>query len=162
MIPIILEVLVKIDSRKGCCVPNALLEDSEKVQLADNQSVCPYDLTVFVTIYCLDLSKSEDVAGEDGHLERINNQLWLNTKDIVKLEKCGDGWGTVRTNGSSCMCSQDESCLSPIQLPSLIWVEITYSRPNSTECLQLKSSLLDFNKSGPVPTTFLVKFKSLW
>ncbi|XP_012075584.1 membrane-bound transcription factor site-2 protease homolog isoform X2 [Jatropha curcas] len=30
----------------------------------------------------------------------------------------------------------DESCLSPVQLPGLIWVEITYSSSYSPECLQ--------------------------
>ncbi|XWS57497.1 hypothetical protein CRYUN_Cryun09bG0179200 [Craigia yunnanensis] len=137
-----------VDSRKGYCVPNALLEDSKKVQLADNQSVCPYDLVAFVKIHCFDPSKSEDVRDEDGHLGRRENELCLNTKDIVKLEKCGNGWGAVTTNGSSCTCSQDESCLSPVQLPGLMWVEVTYSRPYSTECLQLRSSLLDSNTSS--------------
>lgn len=32
-----------VDSRKGYCVPNAMLGDSKKVEYADNQSVCPYD-----------------------------------------------------------------------------------------------------------------------
>ncbi|XVF41867.1 hypothetical protein PTKIN_Ptkin01aG0314800 [Pterospermum kingtungense] len=137
-----------VDSRKGYCVPNALLEDSKEVQLVENQSFCPYDLTPFVKIHCFDPSKSEDVSDEDGHLGSRENALCLNTKDIVKLEKCGNGWGTEMTNGSSCMCSQDESCLSPVQLPGLMWVEITYSRPYSTECLQLRSSLLDSNTSS--------------
>ncbi|XP_022719440.1 membrane-bound transcription factor site-2 protease homolog isoform X2 [Durio zibethinus] len=137
-----------VDSRKGYCVPNALLEDNNKVQLADNQSVCPNDLVAFVKTHCFDLSQSEDVGGEDGHLGRRKNELCLNAKGIVKLEKCGDGWGTVMTTGSSCMCSQDESCLSPVQLPGSNWVEITYSRPYSTECLQLRSSLLDSNTSS--------------
>ncbi|XVF06027.1 hypothetical protein REPUB_Repub06bG0012700 [Reevesia pubescens] len=142
-----------VDSRKGYCVPNALLEDSKKVQLADNQSVCPNDLTAFVKLHCFDPSKSEDVGNEDSHLGRREIELCLNAKDIVKLEKCSDGLGTVMTNGSSCMCSQDESCLSPVQLPGLMWVEITYSRPYSTECLQHRRSLLDSNTSSDAVET---------
>ncbi|XWS58155.1 hypothetical protein CRYUN_Cryun08bG0010500 [Craigia yunnanensis] len=80
-----------VDGRKGYCVPNALLEDSKKVQLADNQSVCPNDLAAFVNIHFFNPSKSKDVDGEDGHLGRRENELCLNAKDIVKLEKCGDG-----------------------------------------------------------------------
>lgn len=137
-----------VDSRKGYCVPNALLGDSKKVEYADNQSVCPYDLTAFVKIHCFDMIKSEDVDDEDGHIGSRENALCLNTKDIVKLEKCGNGWGTTTTNGSSCTCLQDESCLSPVQFPGLTWIEITYSRPFSTECLQLRSSLLDSNTSS--------------
>ena len=101
-------------------MPNALLEDSKKVQLADNQSVCPYDLMAFVKIHCFDPSKSENVRDEDGHLGRRENELCLNTKDIVKLEKCGDGWGTVMTNGSSCMCSQVDVYLRKHKLPFLL------------------------------------------
>ncbi|XVE63066.1 hypothetical protein DITRI_Ditri06bG0170000 [Diplodiscus trichospermus] len=137
-----------VDSRKGYCVPTALLEDSGKVQLAKNQSVCPNDLVAFLKIHCFDPSRLEDMSGEDGHLGRRENVLCLNAKDIVKLEKCGDSRGSITRNGSSCMCSQNESCLSPVQLPGSTWVEITYSRPYATECLQRKSSLLDTNFSS--------------
>ncbi|KAK6233198.1 hypothetical protein SCA6_003271 [Theobroma cacao] len=139
-----------VDNRKGYCVTNALLEDSKKVQLADSQSICPNDLVAFVRIHCFDPGKLEDVGDEDGHRGRRENELCLNAKDIVKLEKCGEGLGTVMINGSRCICSQDESCLSPVQLPGLMWVEITYSRPYSTECLHLRSSLLDSNTSDAV------------
>ncbi|GMI85014.1 site 2 protease [Hibiscus trionum] len=141
-----------VDSRKGYCVPNALLEDAKNVQLAKNQSVCPYDFTAFVKIHCFDPSKSVSVVDEDGGLGRRENELCLNTKDIVNLEKC-DGGGKVMRNGSRCMCSEDESCLSPVQFPGLMWVEITYSRPYSTECLQFKSSSLDSNTSDAVEQT---------
>ncbi|XP_039028323.1 membrane-bound transcription factor site-2 protease homolog [Hibiscus syriacus] len=136
-----------VDRRKGYCVPNALLEDSKNVQLAKNQTVCPYDFTEFVKIHCFDPSNSVNVVDEDGDLGRRENVLCLNAKDIVNLEKC-DGRGKVMKNGSRCMCSEDESCLSPVQFPGLMWVEITYSRPHSTECLQFKSSLLDSNTSS--------------
>ncbi|MBA0668057.1 hypothetical protein Goklo_001030, partial [Gossypium klotzschianum] len=141
-----------VDSRKGYCVPNALLEDGKNVQLAKNRSVCPEDFTAFVKIYCFDPRKSVDMDGEDVDLGRKENALCLNTKDIVNLEKC-DGRGKVKKNGSSCMCSEDESCLSPVQFPDLMWIEITYSRLYSRECLQLRSSLLDSNTSDAVEQT---------
>ncbi|KAL4340658.1 hypothetical protein GQ457_08G009580 [Hibiscus cannabinus] len=141
-----------VDSRKGYCVPNALLEDSKNVQLAKNQSVCPYDFTAFVKIHCFDPSNSVNAVDEDGDLGRRENELCLNTKDIVNLEKC-DGGGEVMKNGSRCMCSEDESCLSPVQFPGLMWVEITYSRPYSIECLQYKSSRLGSNTSDAVEQT---------
>ncbi|EOY01676.1 Uncharacterized protein TCM_011518 [Theobroma cacao] len=66
-----------VDSRlitEGYCVPNALLEDRKKL---------------------------EDVGDEDGQQGRRENELCLNVRDIVKLEKCGDGLGTAMTKGSS-------------------------------------------------------------
>ncbi|XVF31387.1 hypothetical protein REPUB_Repub16aG0141800 [Reevesia pubescens] len=80
----------------------------KNLQLAENQSVCANDHAAFVKIYCFEPSKLEDLDGEDGYLRRRENELCLNAKDIVKLEKCGDGSGTVMTNGSSCMCSHVE------------------------------------------------------
>ncbi|OMP03296.1 Sterol-regulatory element binding proteins intramembrane protease [Corchorus olitorius] len=140
-----------IDFRKGYCVPSALLEDSKKVQLANGQLVCPDDLAAFVRIHCFDPGKLGDVGVEDGHQGRIENGVCLNAKEIVKLGKCSDGWGiTAMTNATSCMCSEDESCLSPVQLPGLKWVEITYSRPYSKECLELKVSPSDSNTSDAV------------
>lgn len=38
------------------------------------------------------------------------------------------------------------SCVSPIQMPGMIWIEVTYSSPYSLECLQLGKKL--FSDSG--------------
>lgn len=38
------------------------------------------------------------------------------------------------------------SCVSPIQIPGMIWIEVTYSSPYSLECLQLGKKL--FSDSG--------------
>lgn len=38
--------------------------------------------------------------------------------------------------------TQDDTCLSPLQIPGLTWVEITYSRPYSSECWQLARNLV--------------------
>lgn len=42
-----------------------------------------------------------------------------------------------------CFLIQDESCFSPIQMPGLAWVEITYLSP-SKECLHPKNSFQEY------------------
>ncbi|KAH9795360.1 Membrane-bound transcription factor site-2 protease-like [Citrus sinensis] len=128
------------DGRKGYCVSNYMIEESKKIQLLDNQSACPNDFTAFVTVQCFDISISVNVSSEGDQLNKLENVYCLNANDIVKLKKCGDGWVTSSTNGSHCVCSKEESCLTPVQLPGLAWVEITYSRPYSLECKQLSRS----------------------
>ncbi|KAJ0017770.1 hypothetical protein Pint_11683 [Pistacia integerrima] len=141
------------NGRKGYCVPNSMIEESKKIQLVDSQSGCPGEFTAFVTVECSDTSTSSNVTSEDGQSNKRESRHCLNAKDIVKLNKCGDGWMSTVTNQSSCICSKDESCLSPVQLVGLVWVEITYSRP-SPECLQLgrdsisDSGTADFVKHG--------------
>ncbi|KDP34911.1 hypothetical protein JCGZ_09199 [Jatropha curcas] len=130
------KVLSTVHSRKGYCVLNSLIEESKKINLVGNQSTCPSDLTEFLAIKCFDPSKLDDISNEDSHLDEKQSFHCLSASDVVKLDKCGYGWSTEITNRSSCLCSQDESCLSPVQLPGLIWVEITYSSSYSPECLQ--------------------------
>ncbi|KAM1350409.1 hypothetical protein ACFX2F_004364 [Malus domestica] len=119
--------------RKGYCVPNSMMEESKQIIIADNQSSCPNDLTAFTTVPCVYAS----MLG-DGHPIRIEKAHCLNAKDVIKLNKCGDGWAAVITNGSNCICSENESCSSPIPIPGLVWVEVTYSRPYSLECLRVR------------------------
>lgn len=46
---------------------------------------------------------------------------------------------------------QDEACISPPQMLGLSWVEITYSRPFSSKCLQLgRNSVSDSHTSDLV------------
>ncbi|PRQ30241.1 putative S2P endopeptidase [Rosa chinensis] len=115
-----------VSNRKGYCVPNPMMEESKQMLILDNQYSCPDGLTSFTTVPCAYTSIN------------IEKTYCLNAKDVVKLNKCGDGWPPTITNGSNCICSQDESCLSPIQIPGLIWVEVTYSRPYSLECLRVR------------------------
>ncbi|XP_042940604.1 membrane-bound transcription factor site-2 protease homolog isoform X2 [Carya illinoinensis] len=126
----------RVTGRKGYCVPNFMTEDPKKILSVDNQSACPNDLTAFAKIPCLDMRMSDGGSSEDGHPKRRQDSNCMNAKDIVKLNKCGDGWATI-TNGSSCTCSLDESCLSPLWMPGLSWVEIKYLRSSSPECMQL-------------------------
>ncbi|KAJ4702763.1 membrane-bound transcription factor site-2 protease-like [Melia azedarach] len=142
------------DGIKGYCIPNYTIEESKKIQLVDNQSACPSDFTAFVTVHCIDISISGNVSGADDQLNKLENRHCLNAKDVVKLNKCGDGWLTSSTDGRSCLCSKDESCLTPVQLPGLIWVEITYSRPYSVECMQLARSSVSDSSTADFMETY--------
>lgn len=137
------------DARKGYCVPNSLMEESNKIQLVtSDQFACPEDLSSFVTTQCLESAESSNLVSAYGQPNVSKNGFCLNAKDIVKLRKCGDGWMTAVTVGSSCLCSHGESCLSPDQLPGSTWTEIMYSSPYSPECLELqRSSSADFSTS---------------
>ncbi|XP_031287834.1 membrane-bound transcription factor site-2 protease homolog isoform X2 [Pistacia vera] len=95
-----------VNGRKGYCVPNSMIEESKKIQLVDSQSGCPGEFTAFVTVECSDTSTSSDVTSEDGQSNKRESRHCLNAKDIVKLNKCGDGWMTTVTNQSSCICSK--------------------------------------------------------
>lgn len=100
-----------VNSRKGYCVPNFMKEEGQKIPLVDDQSVCPNDLVAFVDIPCLDTEMSDAGSSEDGYPKRRQNRYCLSAKDIVKLNKCGDGWATI-SNGSSCTCSMVSRCLN--------------------------------------------------
>ncbi|KAK2992556.1 hypothetical protein RJ640_010438 [Escallonia rubra] len=127
--------LMRVDGKKGYCVPSSLVEKSKLIQLLDNQTTCAKELTAFETISCLGSSSLDDSNREDSHENRKSIHC-LTAKDIVKLEKCGDGWVKTGGNKSSCQCSEEEYCLTPVQMPGLTWVEITYSRPYSPGCRQ--------------------------
>lgn len=94
------------NGRKGYCVPNSIIEESEKFQSVDNQYRCPDELTAFVTLECSDTSTSRNVMSEVGQSNKRESKHCLNAKDIVKLNKCGDGWMTTVTNQSNCICAK--------------------------------------------------------
>ncbi|KAF9686074.1 hypothetical protein SADUNF_Sadunf03G0120500 [Salix dunnii] len=130
------EGLAIVHRRKGYCVPTSVIEESNEMLFIQNESACPDDFTGFVAVQCFNSSKSDSVSIEDG-ISRRKRGHCLNARDVVKLNKCGDGWVTEITKGSGCLCSQEEHCLSPVPLPGSIWVEITFASPYSPECLQL-------------------------
>uniref|UniRef100_A0A6N2K2Z1 Endopeptidase S2P n=1 Tax=Salix viminalis TaxID=40686 RepID=A0A6N2K2Z1_SALVM len=93
------EGLAIVHRMKGYCVPTSVIEESKEMLFIENQSACPDDLTGFVAVQCFNSSKSDIVSNEDGISLR---QRWhcLNARDVVKLNKCGDGWVTEITKGS--------------------------------------------------------------
>ncbi|KAK1368013.1 Endopeptidase S2P [Heracleum sosnowskyi] len=139
---------IKVDNRrKGYCVPRSLIQESYHIH-SDARSSCPDELSSFVTMPCLPLSTSNDPSSDDNIEKRTDHIHCLNAKDIVELKKCGDGWMESASNGSSCSCLEESSCLAPIQMPGLTWTEIKYARPVSLKCLQLmRESLSSVNSS---------------
>ncbi|XP_010439594.1 PREDICTED: membrane-bound transcription factor site-2 protease homolog isoform X2 [Camelina sativa] len=79
----------------------------------------------------------------------------LDAKDIVKLNKCGDGWVTTSDTDikSDCVCSQGESCLQAMQSPGVSWTEITFRKTSSQDCSRLGQ---DFNTSSCLGTFVFV------
>ncbi|KAJ8899973.1 hypothetical protein K2173_024084 [Erythroxylum novogranatense] len=124
------------NNRKGYCVPTAMIAESKKFNLVDDQYTCPGDLLMFVTVYSSDSNRLDDIRIEDGHPKRRIRGHCLNAKEVVRLNKCGDRLMPGITNSSSYSCSLDEFCFGPLQYPGLVWVEITYSSPYSPGCMQ--------------------------
>ncbi|GMH02414.1 hypothetical protein Nepgr_004253 [Nepenthes gracilis] len=121
------------DGRKGYCAPSSVVEKSPKLPPMIKQPSCPDNLTAFTTFPC-------SIRKEDQIQNISKSMLCLNAADIVKLKRC-DGLKTTDHNGSSCLCSKDELCISPVQAPGVAWVEITYHRPFSQQCLGLWKNL---------------------
>ncbi|CAD5328516.1 unnamed protein product [Arabidopsis thaliana] len=127
---------------KGYCVPISLIEEGYKGKMVENQFVCPGDLTAFRTMPCSNAAIREV-------------SVCLDAKDIVKLQKCGDGWVTTSDtdNQSDCVCPQGDLCLQAMQSPGVLWTEITYKRTSSQDCSRLG---LDFNTSNCLGTFVFV------
>ncbi|KAL8513343.1 hypothetical protein ACS0TY_019519 [Phlomoides rotata] len=117
--------------QKSYCVPDSVIEKSIQIQFEGYQTNCPNELIAFVPATCLDVSKY-NVGGKKFNHEKIEVIHCLNAKDVVKHKKCAYNSVQTHRNSSACLCSEEESCLTPLQLPGLGWVEITYS---SLECL---------------------------
>lgn len=81
---------------KGYCVPISMVEEGFKGKMVENRYVCPGDLTPFSTMPCSDVAAPREVS------------VCLDAKDIVKLNKCGDGWVTTSEthDNSGCVCPQ--------------------------------------------------------
>ncbi|XP_077252291.1 peptidase M50 family protein isoform X2 [Tasmannia lanceolata] len=135
--------LSAVSGEKGYCIPSSWVEESMKVQPVLEPFACPDELTAFKSGPCFKSSSLENNSNNFSQQNITSSTHCLHAKDVVKLQKCGSGWQTTRTNHSSCPCSQDEFCLAPVQMPGLTWVEIAYSRPYSSECLQLGQNSLD-------------------
>ncbi|XP_010529324.1 PREDICTED: membrane-bound transcription factor site-2 protease homolog isoform X2 [Tarenaya hassleriana] len=144
--------LGRFHHRKGYCVPLSLIEKGYKVEMTGNLFVCPGDLSAFVPMPCLrETTSSHDKNGKDDQPIRGKSMICLDAKDIVKLNKCGDGWVTSDTDEISCICSQGESCLHPVESPGVSWTEITY-RSTSPNCSRIGGSIslvVNTSKNSP-------------
>lgn len=95
-----------VNGRKGYCIPSSLIDENKHIQLMDNQTTCPNELTLFVTISCLDSRMMDDRISEADHQDRRDGIHCLPAKDIVTLRKCGDGWMKTESKESNCLCSE--------------------------------------------------------
>ncbi|KAK6123065.1 hypothetical protein DH2020_043184 [Rehmannia glutinosa] len=132
-----------VNVEKGYCVPRSLIEESTHLQFEGNRTICPSELIAFAYVTCLDVSKYNDGGDKNNYQEEGKKIHCLDAKDVIKLRKCA--YNTVQSprNRNNCLCSEVESCLTPVQLPGLGWVEITYS---SLQCHNHGRSLFSDKK----------------
>lgn len=95
------------DGRRGYCVPNFMLKESNKVQFTHDQSACFGDLTSFTSIPCVSSTALIDGYTEDNNSNLKEGIYCLNVSDVIKLNKC-TRWdkAVISDSTSSCMCSQ--------------------------------------------------------
>ncbi|KAK4771786.1 hypothetical protein SAY86_013561 [Trapa natans] len=133
----------KGSSMKGYCIPTVLLEENVMVRHVDGMSTCPNDLTAFTSMPCSHIDTMDYAITGDSNANTEEHTRCLNAKEVIKLKKCGDGWSHIVSNGSNCICLQDESCFAPISGRGSTWVEVTYTTPNySPECSQIELAKL--------------------
>ncbi|XP_042055461.1 membrane-bound transcription factor site-2 protease homolog isoform X2 [Salvia splendens] len=118
--------------QKSYCVPHSLIEKSIHVPFTRYETYCPNELFAFAPITCPDMSEYRNGGNKTNNQESVETIHCLNAKDVIKLRKCAHDPVQASSDKSGCLCSEDESCFMPVQLPGLGWVEITYSR---LECL---------------------------
>ncbi|PHT59417.1 hypothetical protein CQW23_01780 [Capsicum baccatum] len=153
-----LENSLKRSVGKGYCIPSSLVEEGKHVSLEGNGASCPDELSAFITIPCLDQAMAEDDNLEVSHQRDGGELHCFYAKDVLKLEKCGDGWGRLHSNRSSCLCSKEEACFLPLLSTGVAWVEIIYSSPSPLECSQLGRTHIvddDNSRENPCVKTFV-------
>ncbi|XP_027346730.1 membrane-bound transcription factor site-2 protease homolog isoform X2 [Abrus precatorius] len=144
-----------VNKMKGYCVPSLMMEESKisKItNLLENQHACSSELTAFVKVLCPARGTLDDGQSRTDLLNREWSIYCLNAKDVVRRNRCGDDWGLATTKGSSCVCSQEEFCLAPVQEPGLVWVEIAYSSPYH-ECSSNVHNKFPFSETSGVKET---------
>ncbi|KAG0488419.1 hypothetical protein HPP92_007230 [Vanilla planifolia] len=92
--------------RKGYCVPNKLLEVRKSTKIPGGRLPCPEGLASFIGYADLNFSLSLDIVAEH-HVGYANdNRCCLNPKKVVKMGKCGEGWGHSEFLSRNFTCSQ--------------------------------------------------------
>ncbi|KAK9747764.1 hypothetical protein RND81_02G013600 [Saponaria officinalis] len=112
------------------CAPKSLVENCEKISSASNRSACPVEHVAFLSIPCFDLNSHSDSTG-----------YCLSSADAVSLKSCG----IMGMSESTCICSENELCLSPVQEPGVVWAEITYRNPYNHQCNSSTSDVSEEN-----------------
>ncbi|XP_074283982.1 membrane-bound transcription factor site-2 protease homolog isoform X2 [Silene latifolia] len=104
---------------KSYCAPNVLVQNSERLFSVSNHSACPDEHVAFVSTPCFDLRSHSAGTG-----------YCLGSTDAVSLKSCG----SLGMSETTCVCSENEMCLSPVQEPGVVWAEITYRSPRNHQC----------------------------
>ncbi|CAN4112710.1 unnamed protein product [Withania somnifera] len=154
----LLENYMKRSMGKGYCIPYSLVEEAKRVSLEGNEASCPDELSPFITIPCLDKAMPGDDTLEVNHQRDGGELRCFNAKDVLKLEKCGDGWGRLNNHRNSCLCSKEGACSLPLLSSGVAWVEITYSSPSLIQCSQLGRTRVvddDNSRENPCIKTFV-------
>ncbi|KZV46716.1 membrane-bound transcription factor site-2 protease-like [Dorcoceras hygrometricum] len=120
--------LETVVGHKGYCVPHSLIQENAHTLGKGNDTTCPNEFTAFVSAPCLDSSVYDDNEPDISLLKRWESIQCLDASDVVKLKKCSYNKMETPINRSGCVCSEVESCLSPVQHPGQQWAEITFSR----------------------------------
>ena len=115
-----------VNRMKGYCIPSFMMEESKITGLLENQHACPSELTAFVKVSCSTNSTLDDDQSKTD-LSNGWSIYCLNAKDVVRLNKCGDGWGLTTANGSGCTCSQVHNYLNVYNLSSLCPLSCSHS-----------------------------------
>lgn len=140
-------------SGKGYCVPNSWMDASKNLWQINDKLSCPDELMVFGKFTC-NGSMHFPETGKGSDKKETEDMYCLIAKDVVKLKKCGNGWRGTEDD-SNCTCLEDEYCLVPVLTPGFSWIEISYARPYSLECLQkegkISSSHATTDNFGPSP-----------
>ncbi|KAL4204940.1 hypothetical protein AMTRI_Chr01g134710 [Amborella trichopoda] len=129
-----------IDQGKGYCIPSLWLGENKKIPLVADQLACPEETAPFLEIPCFS-SSSFNLSSNDTMIGEC-----LIAKDVVKFKSCVHK-ENVENHKSICSCSQDEVCMSPIQMPGSMWVEITYSNPLGCSSRELAGRNMSLDSS---------------
>lgn len=128
-----------IDRQRIYCAPSSLVHRRENMLLMTNQSTCPDEHIAFVSIPCFGSSVHLDGSGEYD-VQKIRDDVHcISYADIAGIKNCGS-LGRTTDSGSNCICSENELCLSPVEMPGIAWAEITYRSPYSHECMKLENN----------------------
>ncbi|XP_047308011.1 membrane-bound transcription factor site-2 protease homolog [Impatiens glandulifera] len=131
------QFMIANGNNKGYCVSRSMIrleEEIKDVQVSADQFTCPPDFAAFTNIPCL-----TDITEEEDNRQRKRSLICLVAAEVINLKKCGDGRMQLPfRNTSHCPCLEEESCLTPVQIPGVSWIEVTYSSPYLPGCWNLE------------------------
>lgn len=124
------------------CAPSYLVQKSERISFTMNETSCPRGHIAFVSVPCSDFSADFAGSGESDFQKISDHGYCLSYADVAKLKNCGS-LGISTDSRSNCICSENEQCVSPVQMPGITWAEIAYRRPYSHQCMKLEKNMTE-------------------